>query len=229
MEKEQLINALKALAQISPKRNFKQRYDLVINLKDLDMKKPENHVELFITLPYPTGKKITVGCLVGPELAEQARATCKDVITQDQFKTLATGDKKVLKKLANKIDYFIAQATIMPDVAKTFGRVFGPRGKMPNPKAGCVVPPNANLKLLVERLGKTIKVSAKVQPSIKCAVGTEPMTAEQIAENVMAVYKQVVDKLPNEKNNIKNVMLKLTMGKPVKVGEKIEVKAEATS
>ena len=68
----------------------------------------------------------------------------------DQFKDNASK----IKKLAGEYDFFVAQANIMPQVATVFGKVLGPRGKMPNPKAGCVVPPKSQLGPLKERLGK---------------------------------------------------------------------------
>ncbi len=218
MEKKQFIEAIQALKAL-PKRKFKQTYDFVINLRQLDLKKPEEQIELWVKLPFDKGKPTKIGALVGPELAEQAKANCDIVIMHDDFPRYAA-DKKGIKKLARTYDYFIAQANIMPDVAKTFGRVFGPRGKMPNPKAGCVVPPNANLKALTENLRKTIKVSAKIQPSAKAMVGKEDMPDEQIAENIMAVWSSVLPKLPQEAFNIKSVLLKLTMSQPVKITEK---------
>ena len=108
----------------------------------------------------------------------------------------------------------------MPKVATIFGKVLGSRGKMPNPKAGCVVPPNANLKALTETLRKTTKVSAKLQPSVKVMVGREDMPDEQIAENMMVIYTNVLSKLPQETFNIKSILLKFTMSPPVKITEK---------
>jgi large subunit ribosomal protein L1 len=218
MDKKHFIDAIQALKAL-PKRKFKQTYDFIINLRHLDLKKPEHQVELWVKLPFDKGKPTKVGALVGPELADQAKANCDVVITHDKFSQYAA-NKKEIKKLAQQCDYFIAQIDIMPDVAKTFGRVFGPRGKMPNPKAGCVVPPNANLKTLMETLRKTTKVSAKLQPSVKVMVGKEDMPDEQIADNMMAIYSNVLSKLPQEAFNIKSILLKFTMSAPVKITEK---------
>ncbi len=227
MDKKQFIEAIHALKAL-PKRKFKQTYEFIINLRNLDLKKPEDQIELWVKLPHDKGKPTKIGALVGPELAAQAKTTCDVVILHDEFARYAA-NKKELKKIARTYDYFIAQANIMPDVAKTFGRVFGPRGKMPNPKAGCVVPQNANLKVLTENLRKTVKLSAKLQPSIKIMVGTEAMTDEQVAENMQTIYTNVYQKLPQEAFNLKSVLLKLTMSKPVKITEEgIEMpKAEA--
>ncbi len=217
MDKKQFIEAIQALKAL-PKRKFKQTYDFIINLKQLDLKKPEEQIETWVKLPFDKGKPTKIGALVGPELQESAKTNCDLVIMHDKFPNYAA-NKKEVKKIARQFDYFIAQANIMPDVAKTFGRVFGPRGKMPNPKAGCVVPPNANLKTLTENLRKTIKVSAKLQPSVKVMVGKEDMLDEQVADNIMAVYSSVLQKLPQEKNNIKSVLLKLSMSQPVTITE----------
>ena len=224
MEKEELQSALQKAKDISEKRNFKQSFDLIINLKGLDMKKPDHQIDIFITLPHPRGKKTKVCALVGAELQEQAKAICDSVILSDNFERF--NDKREIKRTANSFDYFVAQANIMPKVATTFGRFFGPRGKMPNPKAGCVVPPNANLKPLYEKLQKTIRLTTKNVPLIQCSVGTEDMSMDDITSNALAVYNAILHLLPNEKHNIKDVYVKLTMGKPVKVGEKLEIAKE---
>ncbi|RJQ21844.1 50S ribosomal protein L1 [Candidatus Woesearchaeota archaeon] len=208
----QAADALKAL----PPRKFKQTFEFIINLRDLDLKKPEHQVEQWVQLPSGKGIPVKIGALVGPELAEQAKAACDTVIVHDDFSTFAN-DKKAIKKLAATHDYFIAQANLMADVAKTFGRYFGPRGKMPNPKAGCVVPPNANLKVLAEKLRKTVKATAKMQPSVKVVVGTQDTPSDQVADNMLAVYSSVIPKLPGETANIRSVLLKLSMSPPVKI------------
>ncbi|HLC50700.1 MAG TPA: 50S ribosomal protein L1 [Candidatus Nanoarchaeia archaeon] len=224
MEKEQIQSALTKAKDISGKRNFKQTYDLIINLKGLDLKKPEHQVDLFIALPHQRGKKVSICALVGPEMEQSAKAAFDMAISSDNF--VKYSDKKEIKKLANSYDFFVAQANIMGKIATAFGRVFGPRGKMPNPKSGGVFPPNANLKPLQEKLQMTIRVSAKTAPLIQCPIGMEDMKMEDLTDNAMTIYNAIIHALPNEKHNIKDAYIKLTMGKPVKLGEKLEVVKE---
>jgi len=224
MNKEQIQSALAKAKDISEKRNFRQTCDLIINLKGLDFKKQEHQIDIFVTLPHSRGKKVKVCALVAAELSEQAKSVCDSAIMSDEFEKHS--DKKLLRKIANSYDFFIAQANIMPKIATVFGRVFGPRGKMPNPKSGCIVPPNANLKPLYEKLQRTVRASAKTAPLIQVPIGSEDMKTEDITENALAVYNAVLHALPNEKHNIKDAYIKLTMGKPVKVGEELEIEKE---
>lgn len=215
MNKDKILKALEKLKKESKQRKFKQSVDLIVTLKNLDFKKTDHQVDFFITLHHTTGKKIKICAFVGAELKDEAAKVFDDVISQTEFNKY---DKKKAKKLAKQFDFFIAQANIMPKVAQTFGRYLGVRGKMPNPKAGCVVPPKgANLKALRERLQKTMKISAKKLPLIQLRAGTEEMPPEQVVDNVMYIYDQLVHHLPNEKQNISIVYLKLTMGKPVRI------------
>lgn len=215
MEKKAVLQAIKKLKE-EKKRNFKQSFDLIVNLKELDLKKAENQVDFYVPLHYSRGKKVKICCFAGPELMDEAKKTCDTVVSAEDFEAYSK-DKKKVKKLAEDNDYFIAQATVMPKVAGAFGKVLGVRGKMPNPKAGCVVPPKANLKPLLENLQKLVRVRIIKDMTFMTYIGTEEMNEEEIADNVITLYNQIIHHLPNEENNIKNVYLKLTMGKPVKV------------
>jgi large subunit ribosomal protein L1 len=126
-------------------------------------------------------------------------------------------DKKAVKKLAKEHSYFISQANIMAQVAQAFGKILGTRGKMPNPKAGCVVPPKANLKPLSEKLQNTIRMKAKTSPVIQILVGREDMDEDHVADNILSLYNQLVHALPHHEQNIGKIMVKLTMGKIVTV------------
>lgn len=215
MEKADIIKSLQQARQ-AKKRNFSQSIDFILNLKHLDLKKPENHIELYLVLPHSRGKDNKVCAFVGPELADAAAAICNGKIEEKEFDQYAK-DKKAAKKLSDQHDFFIAQANIMPKVATAFGRVFGPRKKMPNPKAGCIVPPKGNLQPVVDKLKKTLKVIAKERPVIQVSVGNESMDDDKIAENILFIYNQVIHKLPEERNNIKNIFVKTTMGTSVPI------------
>jgi len=222
MDKKLILDAIKQARETSPKRNFKQSFDFIVNLKGLDLKKTENQVEFFMTLKNTRGKKTKVCALVGAELLDDAKSSCDFTIVQDDFQKYQE-NKKLMKKLTEDYDYFIAQANIMPKIAGAFGRVFGPRGKMPNPKAGCIVPPKTNLKPLYIKLQHTVKVSAKTSPIIQILLGKEDMPEDEIVDNLLNVYDQLIHHLPGEKNNIDSMFLKLTMGKAVKLDDKVNV------
>jgi len=211
MEKTQILKALEQLKD--DKKKFVQSYDLIITLKDINTKTAP--VDAFVVMPHTRGKTVKVCAVVGQELAEQASKQCDLVIRETEL--LKYRDNKAAKKLAGEYDFFLAQITLMPQIAQFFGRSFGPRGKMPNPKAGCVVAPTANLSVVKERLQKTVHVKSKEALALQCIIGNESMDIEQVADNILAVVTQVSKALPNEDQNVKAVFIKKTMSKPIKV------------
>jgi large subunit ribosomal protein L1 len=212
IDEQKLRTAVNELHQ--KKRNFSESFDLLVSLKDLNLKDPKDQVEFFAIVPHTVGKKRTVCALVGPEMIDDASKTVDLALEQSNFERMP---KKELRKVAAKYDYFIGQANIMPKIAGSFGRVLGPRGKMPNPKAGCIVPPRAPLQPLVDRLQKTVKVSVKKSPNVQVLIGTQGMSEQQVLDNIKSLYDQIIHHLPKEENNIKAVYLKVTMSKPVKL------------
>lgn len=217
MKKEDFESAIKHMRSNSPKRNFKQSVELIITLKGLNLKKPEEQVDAFVALPHGKGRPVKVAAFVGAELIDQAKKACSQTILDEEFR-LYENNKKKVKLLADDNDFFLGQAALMPQIAKVFGRILGPKGKMPNPKAGCVVPPNANLPLLVERLQKTVRVQAKTAPVVQLLIGNEDQPDATILDNALAVYNHVLHALPGEENNVRHVLLKLSMGPAIRVG-----------
>ena len=219
LDKKEIIDAIKIAKEVSRKRNFKQGIDLVINLKNMNVKKPEGNVDLFLQMPHHSGRKIKICALVDYELEKQAKDVVDTLILKDSFPKYED-KKKELKKIGRANDFFIAQAEVMPKIATLFGKILGPLGKMPNPKIGAVVPSNtATLKPLVEKLRNTIRLQTKNEPTLKVLIGNESMKDDEIANNVLHVYNSVLHSLPQEKNNIKSVLLKLSMGAPVHIGK----------
>lgn len=210
VETKALTQALQKVKESTFHIKFNQTYDLIITLKDLDLKKPDQQVDIFVTLPHSKGKINKVCGLVGSELIDESKRELDMTLSDGEFQQF-TASKAKLKALANEYDFFIAQANVMPKVAQFFGRALGPRGKMPNPKAGCVVPPKAQLAPIKKRLERTLRVSAKTSPNIQVPVGAQDMDAQQVIENIKEVYAQVLANLPQGVNNIKRVYLKLTM------------------
>ncbi|MFH0929020.1 MAG: 50S ribosomal protein L1 [Candidatus Aenigmatarchaeota archaeon] len=197
-------------ARKSDKRNFKQGFDLAINLKNIDLKKPENRIKTELSLPNDTGKKMKIGVIVD-SLASQAIGL-EDVIVikRDQLESFGK-DKKSAKKIARQCSYFVAEAPLMPLVGKNLGPILAPRNLMPVP-----LPPTADLKANVNSRKNILKIQLKSSPSINLGVGKEEMEDEKVAENIEAVINAVISKLPKNKEQVKNYVVKLTMGKPVK-------------
>jgi large subunit ribosomal protein L1 len=215
MNRQEALTNIQELRKHKTPRKFTQMIDVVVNLQDLNFKNPAHNVDFFLTYPHDFGRKRMVCALVGPELEEQAKQVCDLVVVQRDFDKYQK-NKKLAKKLARDYDFFIAQANIMTAIAATFGRVFGPKGKMPNPKAGAVVPANANLKPVYDRLQKTVRVQAKGKPTLYAMIGLESQTDENLAENLFNFYDQLIHHLPAERRNIKAILIKYTMGKPIK-------------
>jgi len=223
MDNKLILDTLEKLKKESKKRNFKQSLDLILNLKGLDLKKPDNQLDFFITLHQDRGQKNKICILVPAELESKAKESFDTVIKEEEFDKTSK-DKRLMRKLANEHEFFVAIATIMPKVAASFGKFLGPRGKMPNPKVGCVLPPTADLRPLSAKLQNLLRVTIRSNLHFQCRVGKEDDDPEKISDNILTIYNGILHHLPNEKQNVKNVCLKLTMGKPFRIEKKEEKK-----
>nr|MBA4405465.1 hypothetical protein [Nanoarchaeum sp.] len=219
MDKHVVLESIKKLREISPKRKFNQTLDISVNVAKLDIKNPEQKIDVFVQLPHKLSKEPKVCALVDRELSTKAK-TFDKCIVREEFVNYSK-DKKELKKLSREYDYFVAQANLMAEVGSVFGRVLAPLGKMPNPKAGCIVPPTADLEPLAKRLKTTVRLITKEQLVIKAIAGTENMSDDDLAENILAVHGALLHKFPQgEKVNMKSFLIKFTMSPSVQITDK---------
>ena len=209
---QDMINAVKEAKEQAKPRNFTQSIDVIINLKDLDVRKPENRFSEEVALPNGRGKEIKIGVIADGELALAAKNAGVDVVISKEDLQEFGKDIKAAKKVVNSVDSFIAQADMMPLVGRFLGRILGPRNKMPKP-----VPASARIEPLLERTQATIKVGVKQQPSIQILVGTQDMDDEKLAENIEAVLAVLDRNLEKGRNQIKSMYIKATMGSVVRV------------
>ena len=197
-----------ALAELrkNEKRKFDQTIEIIVNLKGVDLKREA--VNVLINIPHKIKDKKVFGFL-------NNQSDLVKSISKLDFPKYS--DKKLLKRLVKEYDFFIASAPLMPSVATTFGKVLGPAGKMPSPQLGVLMQENDKvIKELVEKISTSIKIRAK-EASIKVPVGKESMKDDEILANALAVYKGIENALPTKRDNVRNVLIKLTMSKPVKV------------
>lgn len=209
---QDVLEAVKEAKEQSKPRNFTQSVDVIINVRDLDVKKPENRFNEEVTLPNGRGKEVKIGVIADGELIVQAKnAGVALVINKADLKELGK-DRKAAKKAANAADFFVAQADMMPLVGRFLGPILGPRNKMPKP-----VPANIKLDPLLERLQSTVKVGIKQQPAIQIIVGSQDMSDEDLAENIETVLTVLDRHLDKGRNQIKSMFIKTTMGPIVRV------------
>jgi len=199
-----------ALAKAT-ERKFPETVELSINLKDLDLTVPKNRLEDEVPLPRGRGKTVKVAVFGSPELCQKMRGVADLVVAANELDEFAK-DKKNVKKVVGDIDFFLAEAPLMPTIGKRLGVVLGPRGKMPRP-----VPPGSDPTNLVNALKRSIRIRSKGNRTFHAPVGTRGMKPEEIAQNVDAVLTRVMGKLERGRTNIESVYVKTTMGPAVRL------------
>ncbi len=212
LDAKTILDAIKEAKGKSEKRNFVQSIELVINLQDVDPKKPGSRIQELIELPYSLGKENRICVIASGEMALKAKRAGADLVVKRGDLEALMGDKKKQSELAKTYDFFIAEAPLMPVVGRSLGATLGPKGKMPTP-----IPPTANIADQIKKHRKMVLVRLRGQPVLQCRVGNENMPDEEIAQNVQAVIRRVEGKLKRGIKNIRSIHLKTTMGPPVKV------------
>lgn len=180
------------------KRNFKQSFDIIVNLKNIDLKKPENKFSKDIILPHGRGKDVSVAVISD---------NIPNSITKKDIEGIS---KQEIRNLVKKYEFFLCEAPLMPLVGKVLGRYLGPKGKMPKLITG-------NADALTRDAKRSVRIRVRDSPVIHVVVGSEDMKDAEIRENSERLLEDIVKTLPKGHSQIKNVYIKLTMSKPIKV------------
>jgi len=202
------------LRELSQSRNFTQSLDVIVNLQQLDLKKPEHKVDVGVTLPTQIKPKKLKICIIVDRTVTDAEKVFDGVLYNDDMMAMK-GDLKQIRKITHGYDKFVVQANYMPQFAQVFGRYLGPMNKMPSPKLGMVIGPKVPLEPLYEKLQKSVHLQTRKNLVLQASVGAENESDEQLAQNIVQVYTALVQNLVNHEHNIKNVGIKFTMSKLV--------------
>ena len=176
----------------------------------IDPRKADQLVRGTVALPHGTGKEVRVAVFAEGDKAREAEAAGADVV----------GGKELVEEIqqGRALDFDIAIATpdMMSQVGK-LGRVLGPRGLMPNPKAGTVTVDVE--KAVREFKGGKIEYRNDRYGNVHAPIGKVSFDEQQLLENLAALVAEVMRARPASAKGryIRNLSLSSTMGPGIKV------------
>ena len=190
-----------ALQMKSPK--FVESIDLHSRL-GIDPKKADQAIRGTVALPHGTGKKIRVLAFATGADADAAKEAGADFV----------GYEDLVKKVKDGwtgFDIAIATPATMREVGK-IGRILGPRGLMPSPKAGTVTQ-DVGTAVTEFKSGK-VEFRADKQAGIHCPVGKIDFKSEQIIENICALAGAILKAKPSASKGtyLQKISISSTMG-----------------
>jgi len=210
----QLVEAVRQAKEKRGESKMKQSVELIINLKGIDLNKPENRFTEAVELPNSLGRKSRKLCVVASSSMAPAakRITFISRVIEKEDVEALVGNKREAKKLAQSFDHVLVEPTLMGLAAKALGAALGSRGKSP-----VAIPPGQDLEKLAAKYSNTVIARLRKAPQINCIIGVEEDDDKELAENAEAILSRVIDRLEKRIRNVSAVYVKTTMGKPVAV------------
>jgi large subunit ribosomal protein L1 len=192
----------------SPAVKFDESVDLAIKL-NLDTKELSQSIRGSVVLPHGTGKKIRVAVFCKGDMASKAKEAGADIVGADDL---------IQQVMNGFLDFDTAIAT--PDMMKDMsrlGKVLGPRGLMPSPKAGTVT---TDVEKAIAEV-KAGKVEFKMDKlgCINMTIAKKSFNSNAITENAESVIKAVAHARPAQAKGkfIRNIFISTTMGPGIKL------------
>ena len=198
-----------ALCCQTAKAKFDETVELHVRL-GVDSRHADQQVRGAIVLPHGTGKDVRVIAICKGDAAKAAEAAG----------AMMVGDTDLIAKIQNEgfidFDVLVTTPDMMGQVGR-LGKILGPRGLLPNPKAGTVTPDIG--RAVAEAKAGKIEYRLDKQNIIHVPVGKASFGAEKLAENMLAVMGAIVKAKPAAAKGqyIRSVTVATTMGPGVKV------------
>ena len=201
------VDAIRILREM-PAPNFDETVEVVYNL-GIDPRNADQLVRGTVSLPHGTGKSMRVAAFAAGDKAREATEAGADLVgSEDLVEEIQKGN----------IDFDAAVATpdMMPVVGKA-GRILGPRGLMPNPKAGTVAD---DIGKAVQEI-KAGKLEYRVDRQANChlVIGKRSFDENKLTENYLAVMEELLRaKPPAAKGRyIRSVTMSTAMGPGIRI------------
>lgn len=202
---EDAVKLLKTL----PVAKFDESVELAVKL-GIDAKQADQAVRGAYSLPHGIGKEIRVIAFVDDALVDQAK----------EAGAVMAGSKDLADKIKNEqwfeFDVAIAEPKMMRVVGQ-LGRVLGPKGLMPSPKAGTVVPDP--IKAIQEFASGKQEYKNDSAGNVHFSVGKVSFEEDKLAENAKSFYQHIQSIKPSavKGHYIEKVVLSSTMGPGVQI------------
>ncbi len=198
------VAALKAF----PPAKFDETVEVHFRL-GVDPRKADQMIRGTMMLPHGTGKEMRVAVFAEGEKEKEARDAGADVV----------GGEDLAKKVEGgwfEFDVAIATPDMMKVVGK-LGRVLGPRGLMPNPKAGTVTFEIA--KAVEEAKAGKVEYRTDRTGIIHLAIGKLSFSEQQLLENYAAVLDEIIRAKPASAKGryLKSIVITSTMGPGIRI------------
>ena len=211
VDRATLYDPAEAVALV--KKTATAKFDETVELHirtGCDGRHAEEQIRGAVVLPHGTGKTVRVLVFAKGDKVAEAEAAGADHV----------GGEELIPKIQNEgwLDFDVVVATPdMMGVVGRLGKVLGPKGLMPNPKAGTVT---MDVTKAVNDI-KAGKIEYRLDKSniVHCPIGKASFTEEQLAENLKAIMDAIVKAKPSSLKGtyLKSITLTSTMGPGVKV------------
>jgi large subunit ribosomal protein L1 len=200
-----------ALAKETATVNFDSTVEIHIRL-GVDPRHADQQVRDVVVLPHGLGKTVRVLVFAQGEGATYAREAGADVVADDE---------ETLQKIQGgwtEFDVAIATPDMMGKVGR-LGRVLGPRGLMPNPKAGTVVPAEDIPRVVNESKAGRVEFRVDKTANLHVPIGKASFDQEKLYDNLAALMDAIRKARPAAAKGtyVRRVTLTTTMGPGIKV------------
>ncbi len=210
-DKTNLYEAPEAIAIVKKAASAKFDETIEAHLKmGLDGRHADQQIRGAVVLPHGTGKKVRVLVFAKGEQADQAAAAGADYVGAEELVP------KIQKEGWMEFDKCVATPNMMSVVGR-LGRILGPKGLMPNPKAGTVT---MDVAKAVQEL-KAGKIEYRLDKTniVHVPIGKASFTEEQLQENFQTLIDAIVKARPAAAKGqyIRSATITSTMGPGVKL------------
>ena len=213
IDKQALYDPMDALNLVisASKAKFDETVELHVKL-GVDGRHADQQVRGAIVLPNGTGKTVRVLVFCPPEQVEEALAAGADYAGGMEYV------EKIQKENWFEFDTVIANPKMMGTVGR-LGKILGPKGLMPTPKAGTVTPDIA--KAVAEVKAGKIEYRLDKTNIIHCPIGKASFGTEKLAENFNTLMSAVIKAKPAAMKGqyIKSCVIASTMGPGIKINQ----------